>query len=91
MYWLDSAYEAVSRFMDMGGPVLYAIAVLLFVMWTLIFERIWYFKTGWKTDVSRTISSWEGRTERKSWNAKQIRLMMLSASCCEIVLGESSS
>lgn len=80
MYWLDSAYEAVSRFMEMGGPVLYAIAVLLFVMWTLIFERIWYFKSGWKNDVALAISRWEERSERKSWNAKQIRLMLISQS-----------
>ena len=32
MYWFDSAYEAVSRFMDMGGDVLWAIAVLLFLL-----------------------------------------------------------
>ena len=35
MYWLDSTYEAVSRFMDMGGNVLWLIAILLFVMWAL--------------------------------------------------------
>ena len=41
MYWFDSAYEAVSRFMDMGGNVLWLIAILLFFMWMLIFERVW--------------------------------------------------
>ncbi len=40
MYWLDSAYEAVSRFMDMGGNVLWLVAVVLFVMWMLVFERV---------------------------------------------------
>ena len=72
MYWFDSAYEAVTRFMDMGGDVLWLIALLLFCMWTLIFERVWYFQTGWKGDVSKAISTWESRSERKSWNAKQI-------------------
>tara|TARA_R110000823_G_scaffold119998_20_gene244587 strand:- start:23194 stop:23721 length:528 start_codon:yes stop_codon:yes gene_type:complete len=80
MYWLDNAYEAVSRFMDMGGPVLWAIAVLLFVMWMLIFERIWYFKLGWKKDVAVTIAAWEGRDERQSWNARQIREKLISQS-----------
>jgi biopolymer transport protein ExbB len=80
MYWLDSAYEAVSRFMDMGGDVLWLIAILLFVMWTLIFERVWYLKAGWKTDAGKAISSWESRDERKSWNAKQIREKLISES-----------
>jgi biopolymer transport protein ExbB len=84
MYWFGSAYEAVSRFMDMGGDVLWAIAVLLFFMWTLIFERIWYFKTGWKTDVSRTIAAWEARSERQSWNARQIREKLISQASMQI-------
>ena len=80
MYWFDSAYEAVSRFMDMGGDVLWLIAILLFFMWTLIFERVWYLKSGWKKDVSKAIGTWEARDERKSWNAKQIREKLISES-----------
>ena len=84
MYWLDSAYEAVSRFMDMGGDVLWMIAALLFFMWMLIFERVWYFKTGWKGDVGKVIATWEGRPERKSWNAQQIREKLISQSKMQI-------
>jgi biopolymer transport protein ExbB len=84
MYWFDSAYEAVSRFMDMGGNVLWLIAALLFVMWMLIFERIWYFKFGWKNDVSRIISTWESRPERKSWEARQIREKLVSQARIQI-------
>ena len=78
MYWFDNAYEAVSRFMDMGGDVLWLIAALLFVMWALIFERTWYFYAGWKIDAGKAIGTWEARAERKSWNAHQIRLKLIS-------------
>jgi len=78
MYWFDSAYEAVSRFMDMGGNVLWLIAILLLVMWTLIFERVTYFKIGWKKDAAKAIATWEARPERKSWAAYQIREMLIS-------------
>ena len=84
MYWFDSAYEAVARFMDMGGDVLWAIAVLLFVMWALIFERIWYLKSGWKSDASKAIATWESRSERKSWNAKQVREKLISEATMKI-------
>lgn len=80
MYWFDNAYEAVARFMDMGGNVLWLIAILLFFMWMLIFERVWYFKVGWKKDVADAISVWEGRAERQSWNARQIRRKLISES-----------
>ena len=78
MYWFDNAYEAVARFMDMGGNVLWLIAVLLFVMWALIFERAWYFYSGWKRDAADAISQWESRPERKSWAAQQIRHKLIS-------------
>ena len=78
MYWFDNAFEAVSRFMAMGGDVLWLIAVLLFAMWALIFERAWYFYSGWRDDAGVAISTWEGRKERQSWNAKQIRLKLIS-------------
>jgi biopolymer transport protein ExbB len=84
MYWFDSAYEAVARFMEMGGNVLWLIAVLLFVMWMLIFERIWYFKIGWKNDVSKIIDAWESRPERKSWEAHQIREKLVSQARLQI-------
>jgi biopolymer transport protein ExbB len=84
MYWFDSAYEAVSRFMDMGGNVLWLIALLLFTMWVLIFERIWYFKAGWKGDVAKVIQIWEGRSERQSWAAQQIREKLISQARMQI-------
>ena len=78
MYWFDSAYEAVARFMDMGGDVLWLIAILLFTMWMLIFERVYYFYAGWKNDAGHAIASWESRSERKSWGAKQIRRKLVA-------------
>jgi biopolymer transport protein ExbB len=80
MYWLDSAYEAVARFMEMGGNVLWLIAILLFVMWSLIFERTWYFYTGWRKDAADAINSWEARPERQSWTAQQIRRKLIAQS-----------
>ncbi len=35
------AYLAIIQFIELGGDVLYLIAALTFLMWTLIFERFW--------------------------------------------------
>ncbi|MDP5052990.1 MAG: MotA/TolQ/ExbB proton channel family protein [Congregibacter sp.] len=72
--------ETILAFMDKGGNVLWLIAILVFVMWTLIFERLWFFTFVWRKEVFETISAWEARSERKSWNAKQIRGQLLSIS-----------
>ena len=84
MQWLLNANEALSGFMELGGTVLWLIAILLFFMWMLIFERIWYFRVGWKKDVGTIIARWEGRPERKSWEAHQIREMMISQARMQI-------
>ena len=44
MLALMDAFAAIKAFLDQGGNVLLLIAGLTFVMWTLIFERIWYFQ-----------------------------------------------
>jgi biopolymer transport protein ExbB len=77
---MGGIFEAVLAFMDKGGDVLWLIAILVFVMWTLIFERLWYFTFTWRKDVFEVIQAWESRSERKSWNAKQVRQRLLSES-----------
>ncbi len=78
MTGLMDALEAIKAFVDSGGEVLILIAILTFVMWTLIFERIWYFKSGLNKDVQAALETWEARSERKSWNAHQIRYALIS-------------
>ncbi|HSN72580.1 MAG TPA: hypothetical protein VLT59_13780, partial [Steroidobacteraceae bacterium] len=69
MQWLITSYEAVRDFMELGGPVLSVLAVNLFLMWILIFERLYFFRTGHRANVTHALSAWEARSERKSWHA----------------------
>lgn len=78
MLAIMEAYAAIKAFLDQGGDVLVLIAILTFAMWTLIFERVWYFKGGLKSDVQAALDQWESRSERKSWNAHQIRQALIS-------------
>ena len=43
--------DAVGTFMQRGGPVLWVIAWLLLIKWSLVFERIWYLNTTHKTNI----------------------------------------
>jgi len=81
---MDGLAYVLRQFMEQGGEVLWLIAALLFVMWTLIFERVWYLKFAWKNDAMQVIAKWEGRSERKSWEASQIRTMLLSQASMQI-------
>lgn len=70
--------DAVSLFMERGGPVLTIIAWLLLIKWSLVFERIWYLNTTHKANVKSTLAEWNSRADTKSWSAHQIRTMMIS-------------
>jgi biopolymer transport protein ExbB len=74
----NDAYIAIISFMEQGGNVLWLIAALTFLMWTLIFERIWYFRSDHKLVVRTATQTWEHRAERRSWSAHQIRDSIIS-------------
>ncbi|WP_428980160.1 MotA/TolQ/ExbB proton channel family protein [Catenovulum adriaticum] len=78
MYAFFEMMEAIQAFMETGGSVLTWIAALIFVMWILIFERIAFIKFGYKKYEATVRKTWEKRSERKSWNAMQIREAMIS-------------
>ncbi len=78
MLWLSDAFEAIRDFMELGGPVLRWIAVVIFCLWTLIIERLLFFRTNLKTLALDIQTKWENRAERRSWNAHQIREGMIS-------------
>lgn len=78
MFSLYDALESIRQFVASGGPVLYGIGGLSFFMWTLVFERIWYFRFVLPGEASVVVNAWEQRTERVSWNARQIRRALVS-------------
>jgi biopolymer transport protein ExbB len=72
------AIGAVRDFVEQGGDVLLAIAFVTAVMWSLIYERFWYFRTQHKEEVERAKKLWAERSEHASWSAHQIRRMLVS-------------
>lgn len=77
LYLLD-ALEAINNFFNAGGPVLYLIAILTFIMWLLLLERFWYFLFDYRREAQGVIAVWEARAERRSWDARAIRDKLIS-------------
>ena len=78
MQILIDAYESIRDFLELGGPVLRIIAVVILVMWVLILERLIYFRTGLQQVIRSALSEWESRPERRSWYAHQVRAQIVS-------------
>jgi len=69
---------AVRDFIEQGGNVLLVIAVVTAGMWTLIYERFWYFRTQHKKEVERVRERWAAWQDQTSWEARQYRRMLVS-------------
>ncbi len=70
--------------MELGGSVLFVIALVIFLMWALIIERLVYVKTQYPRIVKKVMTAWEARRERKSWYAHQIREQLISVASQEL-------
>ncbi|WP_448569013.1 MotA/TolQ/ExbB proton channel family protein [Thalassotalea ganghwensis] len=70
--------NSIREFMDTGGQVLTVIAGVIFVMWLLIFERLYFFLASYKKVKQDIIEQWQQRQDKHSWNAEQIRQAQVS-------------
>jgi len=78
MAWLSDFNTTIQAFIELGGDVLWAIMLVLVLMWTFIVERLWYFKVVYPKQARRIVSAWDARADTTSWYAKQIRESMIS-------------
>lgn len=61
-----------------GGPFVGWIFATGVLMWALVLERWWYFRTVLPKQAAATEAAWKARTEHDSWCARQIRDAMIS-------------
>ena len=54
---ITEAFSSIRDFMEQGGSVLWLIAILVFFMWGMIFERIWYLSHAHNEYVSEACST----------------------------------
>ena len=78
MIWFYEAVGSVRDFIELGGNVLYGIMVVLFLMWTLIFERLWFLYRVYPGRKRAVVTEWEDRADTTSWYAKRIRESLVS-------------
>ena len=78
MLWFYDASDAIGQFMAAGGTVLDFIALLMFVMWMLIFERAFYYYRTHQKIADDAIEQWNARSDIKSWAAHAIREAIIS-------------
>jgi biopolymer transport protein ExbB len=76
--WEIEAFAVVRGFIEQGGTVLLAIAFVTAVMWSLILERLFYFRMGFRREALSVRATWKARADHASWNSRQIRQVLIS-------------
>ncbi len=69
---------ALPTFIERGGDVLWLIGLLVLVMWTLIMERVWYYKKLVNHDIQSATTIWQQQTDHHSWKSRQIQSYLIS-------------
>lgn len=78
MVALYNLLESIRGFIELGGNVLWAIMLVLLVMWTLIIERYWYIFRNLPAQRREVIEQWHERQDHRSWHAHRIKEEMIS-------------
>lgn len=78
MWALLEALEAIRDFHIAGGVVLWTIGFVAVLMWTLVFERIFYFRFAFPKSMRAAMGQWHARQDRHSWYAQHIRRMLVA-------------
>jgi len=82
--WLYEAISGIREFMELGGNVLWGIMLALLLMWTLIFERLWYLYRVYPARKMSIMALWDSRPDTTSWYARRIRQGLVSEVSLEL-------
>lgn len=70
-------FEGISEFVDAGGWIVWWILATAVTLWTLIAERVWWFRRVLPAARRAAAERWQARRERSSWTARRIRNAMI--------------
>ena len=88
MSFFTETWASIGAFLEMGGPVLYAILGIAAVMWALIIERLWYLLRVLPREIGAAGPEWDGARRglaprpldeaKRTWYAVNLRRSILS-------------
>ncbi|MFP6600597.1 MAG: MotA/TolQ/ExbB proton channel family protein [Deltaproteobacteria bacterium] len=71
-------FADIRDLLEVGGPVVTVIMLVTLAMWTMIVERLWYFRRLHPLEIEGVMAAWKSRADKGSWSSHQIRRKMIS-------------
>ncbi|RFA27986.1 hypothetical protein CAI21_13795 [Alkalilimnicola ehrlichii] len=72
MVLLPEQWDAISRFLETGGSILWLILATAVVLWMLILERYWFHYRVYPRLLAGLSDSWQGRSCSGRWSERHI-------------------
>lgn len=70
--------EGLADFLETGGRVIWLILFVALALWTVLFERFWFYKFTGPKLAKQLVAAWQARSDQKSWQARRIREAMIA-------------
>ncbi len=75
---MSSMILDVQAFLETGGGVLLVIGFVTLLMWTLMLERFYFYSQIFPRLADDVQGQWDSREDHSSWDAHQIRRLLVS-------------
>jgi len=70
---IDRLLPWLGDLLELGGPILGLILLIAFIMWALLFERLYYLFAEYPRELDDARAAWAARRDHRSWFAEQAR------------------
>ncbi len=88
IFWLYinpfEAVKGVRDFLEIGGRVLSVILFANLFLWFIFYERVFFFRVGFKTLEQKILDYWRSRSDHESWFAHRIREQLISVATLRV-------
>lgn len=74
-------------FIETGGDILWALLAVTILLWTLIVERLWFYRFVFPRRVRGWQAEWRDRSDHASWRARAIRGLLVARADAELRAG----
>lgn len=78
MSFVTDFFSDINDFLEAGGPVVMSLLWVALVLWTLIFERLLFYRFELRKLIQRVQTEWDQRDDQSSWYAQKIRQRLVA-------------
>lgn len=75
---MRAEFDAILRFLEQGGAILWVILFVAILLLALLAERFWYVRRVFPHLQASVVGEWNARKDHRSWQSLRIREALLS-------------